>query len=482
VLSVEAIAAGAAARWRAGARGPVLLGAVVEALQPARVLEVDGGGAAEVVLGAEPTRAYVAVDSRPERLARTAARAAAARPGVEVACHHARLLAHPRGAPHYTRVAALVETLRGPGFDLIVVAPPRSPEALYFVLALTVPLLRPGGLLHCGPLASDGGVEVARRVAEEGAGPAFVCEPGPGAPRVALVRARAPRRTHEDTRALRDHLVAVDPALGAVLAARDHARACARLRHWLAARLAWSTRDLLLPLAALPPPLAVADVVEQCAAGEGGVWGYGAAVTLAMLYRAFGYPATVYQHGVPGLAWHMMTLVRVPDGRLLLEDAFFDAEPRLGERPATWAEAVTLARAGEAGRLRFVSEARGPRPHLYSRASLAAAEADGYLSAAERARLAASMEGCRRLVGEPRGVLMQSATTSLEAWARIPANARRLAEVERRTGAAGPLGLLGFPCGSLPLTGHAAADREIADLLALVAAEVAPAAAIGAGA
>lgn len=464
--NVEAIAAAATRRGGAG-EDAVLLRVLVEMVAPAHVLEIGSsdGACAALVRAAmgEPLRRFVGIDPRAESWRRATARTAGT-PGIEH--YHASLLAEP-GVPHLTRVPALVRALCAGAFDVVVVEPPTSAAALYLTLAQALPLLPPGGVLHCGPLdRCPDALDVVRRLADEGMGPAVLWQPAPDAPPTVLVRDRLPRHNHEETATLRAELLADDPALAALHAAGEHAAVCAHLRGWLARRLVWSTRDLLLPLGALPPPLSVIDVVAECARGEGGVWGYGAAVALAMLYRAFGYPATVYQHGVPDLYWHMMTLVRVPDGRILLEDAFFDAEPYLDGARVPWAEALAIARAGLAGRLEFVSGLTAPRAHVYSRASLATAAADGYLSPGEQAQLAAAMSGCRRVRGEPRALLAQTTTTSLEAFARVRGNAGALAEVRRRTGIAHPLGLLALPCGRLPLSGDPDLDREIVAVLA----------------
>jgi len=473
VLSLEAIVQQAGH----GAGGEeALVAAIVAACPPRRVLAVGDGAALRAVraVASLPRVRVVAMEVDGQGLARAAA---AARPGTALDLHRASLLRDPGGAPHYTRVPELVAVLKRCDFDLAVVAAPAAADALYLTLAQVVSLVAPGGVLCCTPLeSSPGATEVARRLAAEGEGTVVLWDGEPGA---LLVRSRRPRHTHEETRALRRTLPAEEPALAAALAAHDHGAICARLRHWLATRLAWSTADLLLPLAALPPPTSVLDVVAQCAEHEGGVWSFGAAVTLAMLYRAFGYPATVYPHGVPGLYTHMLTLVRVPDGRVLLEDAFFDAEPRVDGRAATFAEAVALARRGEAARLAFVSEATAPRPHVYSRAGVAAALADGYLGAAEADALTRALAGCGRLGGEARLALPQKHTTSLEAFLRLPCNARRLEEAERRTGLAGALGLLAHPCGVLPLTGHRGCDREIARVVGALARPAGPVAATG---
>ena len=463
-VDVEAIAAEATRRVRAG-EAVDLVRLLAGIVAPAHALEIgsSAGACLETVRAATPGRepVFLGIDPRPASCRQATVRAAAA---PAAAYYYASLLALP-GVPHLTRVPALVAALSGQAFDLVVVEPPAGADALYLTLAQALPLLAPQGVLHCGPLDAAG-MEVVRRLAAEGAGPAVFWQPAADEPPTALVRGRQPASTHEDTAALCAGLRAADPVLAAAETAGDHAAVCTHLRSWLAARLVWSTRDLLLPLAAVPPPLSVGDVVSRCALHDGGVWAYGAAVTLAMLYRAWGYPATVYQHGIPDLYWHMMTLVRVPDGRILLEDPFFDAAPTLGGAAVPWSVARALARAGHAGRLEFASAADKPRVHLYSRASLATAEADGYLTAAERARLAAAMEGYERVRGEPRAALAQDMTVDLARYASVPANARALAAVRRRTGIAHPLDLLALPCGRLPLSGDPAFDHEIVDVLA----------------
>jgi predicted O-methyltransferase YrrM len=476
--AVEAIGVEASARWRAGETEPVL-GALVARLAPERALAIGSAGAAALAAALEG-RALGAlhVIEADAAAARRAAAALATGPGVAV--HHASLGADPR-APHVTRVRPLVQALRADGFDLVVLDAVSAPEALYLELALALAWLREGGVLVCeAPARVAGWMEAAERIEREGNGTFYLWETEPGGPSALLARERGPaaRRTHEETAVLRDRLPAEDPALAAALAAGDHVAAAARVRHWLAVRLAWSTPDLLLPLDCLPPPLSPLDVVEQCRLGEGGVTGFGAAVTLAMLYRAFGWPATVYQHGVPGVFWHMATLVRVPDGRLLLEDALFDAAPELAGRPVTFPEVIALARAGGADLLVFPSHPGAVRPHLYSRASLAGAEAGGLISPAERAALEAEMRGCRRLFSEPRAALLQPTSTSLARFAAVPVHARALGEVARRTGIASPAGLLGLPCGGLPLTGDVRADRAIVE--ALGAGERSASAAVGA--
>jgi len=455
VPGIETIAADATRRHRAGERAP-LVHALGAALAPCGVLEIGASGASFAgVLPPSAVRSWLGIGACAE-----AVHAARARLGDAVELHHASLLADA-AAPHLTRVPPLVGALCA-GFDVVFVEPPARAGGLYLTLAQALPLVAPGGVLACGGLGGDADTTLAvRRLAAESAGPAVLWQPDEGGPATLLAGVRPRRWSHADTAGLRALVLADEPGLAASAERGDDAAVCARLRHWLAARLAWSTRDLLLPLAALPPALGVRDVVAECARGEGGVWSWGAAVTLAMLYRAFGYAATVYQHGVPELYRHMVTLVRLPDGRILVEDAFFDAEPRFGDHPATWTEVLTLARAGRTEVLAFASDARMPRPHLYSRASLSTAEADGWLTATERAALAAAMDGCRRLRGEPRAILPQHHTTSPEAFAALPVHARALAAIRDATGIATPLGLLALPCGVVPLTGEPRFDAEV---------------------
>jgi SAM-dependent methyltransferase len=460
----EALGAALAAR-----PGAPVVEALVEVARPARVLALGGGSARR--LAAMAARGWpwietlVGVDPSAESVAAADARLAdVAGPRPAVALHHATFRRGSEAVPHFTRRPGLVRALCEDGFDLVVleVAPPE--RAFYLDLAQAVALARPGGVLVCeGAAELPGGREAVERVVREGGAVAVWSRPADGRPATALVRPRTPRHTHEDTAALRS-VVAEDPEAAAALAGRDHVRICGALRHWLARRLAWSTQDLLLPLAALPPPLAAVDVVEQCALGEGGVWGFGAAVTLAMVYRAFGYPATVYQHGVAGVWWHMLTLVQVPDGRILLEDALFDGQVRLDGRPATLTQVLAAIPEGGGGRLSLPSEL-DERRHLYSRASLAAAEADGWLTAAERARLETAMRGAERVLGEPRAGLVQAASCSLERFTALPVHARILERIAAGTGVASPLWFLAVPFGRIPLTGRAGFDGKLARLL-----------------
>jgi hypothetical protein len=483
---VEAMGAAATRRWRAGEHVP--LGSVLsEMLSPMRVLAV-GDGAAECAAlmldrGARPTT-FVGIDPCAASVARVAAHFGDPSTAAALALHQARLLGDPPEVPHFTRVPELVRSLCGPGFDLIVVESPGSGATLHLLLAQLVPLLDVDGVLCATGLerCADA-VDVMGRVAREVSGPTVLWQPGEGVPAAALLQTRMPRHNHEASEVLCAPLLAADEAVAAARTAGDHVAVCGALRRWLARRLVWSTRDLLLPLGELPPALSVLDVVEQCARGEGGVWSYGAAVTLAMLYRACGYPATVYQHGMRDLYWHMVTLVQVPDGRILVEDAFFDAELRRDGRPITWPEGLEVAHAGCADTLELVSGLGEARPHLYSRASLPSAEADGFLTPAERTALEAAMAGCQRVVGEPRAALSQPITVGLEAFTRIPVHARALAQVRRLTGITHPLALLGLPCGALPLSGDRRLDGEIVRVLETwerLARALEPAAAVGA--
>jgi hypothetical protein len=159
----------------------------------------------------------------------------------------------------------------------------------------------------------------------------------------------------------------------------------------------------------------------------------------------------------------MVTLVGMPDGeRILVEDALFDAEPTLGGRRLSWTETLALACRGALDGVEYGAAAGVGRSHLYSAASLAQAAADGWLAPDEHARLATAIAAFDpRLDGVPRAALDQAHSTSLAAWARVPANAAALAETARRTGEPSPLGLLRFPMGGLPLTGDPRMDAAI---------------------
>lgn len=457
--NLERVVAGAAASGAAGLAG------VLRTRAPERVLEIGSSGgalAAEALACGSGIRSWVAIDPDAESVRR--ARALLPRPDVR--WHHAAIRPVAGGAPHFTRDPELVATLRDDGFDLVVLAAAADPEALYTDLAHAVPLLRPLGVLVCQPLdRQGGGVEAVQRLASEGTCRAIVWQPA-GEAGLALLAAHQPLRTHEEMDALKRLIPAEDAALALALARHDHHAVVVRLRHWLARRLVWATSDLLLPLAALPPALSVLDVVEQGELGEGGVDACGAAVTLAMLYRTFGYAATVYPHGVPGLYTHMVTLVGVAGAGLLVQDALFDAEPQVGKRVLSWAEVVGRARAGGIEAVGFDSDWAATRPHLYSRGGLAAAEAGGWLGSGERAALEGAMASVERVLGAPRAALEQRTTCSLAAYAAVPANAAALAEVARQTGIAHPLGLMALPYGNLPLTGVRRFDEEMARALA----------------
>jgi hypothetical protein len=432
--------------------------AIAEVVRPARVLAIGAGSAPRFApMASGPwLETLVGVDA-------SAASVAAAGPGAVIELHHATLRRTTAAAPHFTRRPELVRALCDDGFDLVVLEAAPPAHALYLDLVQALSFVRTRGVLVCEGIGRvPGGLAAVERLVGEEAGAAVRWRPPDGGPTTVLMRARMPRHTHEDTAELRA-VVMQDAETEAALAGRDPVRACGRLRHWLARHLTWSTQDLLLPLAALPPPLAAVDVVAQCAAGEGGVWGFGAAVTLAMLYRGFGYPATVYQHGVPGAWRHMLTLVQVPDGRILLQDALFDGAVCLDGAPATLPDVLRAIHAGGAGRLSLPSEL-DERPHLYSRAGLPAAEADGWVTADERARLEAAMRGTERVLDEPRAALAQATSCSLARFAALPVHARILERLAA-TGVTTPLWFLAVPFGEVPLTGRAAFDRELVRLL-----------------
>jgi predicted RNA methylase len=465
--SLEQLAAAAAAGARA-ADGP---GGLVGALAPARVLEIgsSGGRAAAAALGAG-VRAWVAID--PDGASVAAARRRLADAGARVRWFHAAIRPVAGGPRHFTRDPELVALLREDGFDCVLVHAAASADALYTDLAHALPLVRGRGVVVCHPAArATAAFDAVRRLAGEGSCRAVVAGPPDGGGETAFLALRAAYRTHAETTELRRVVAADDPAVPDAFARADHETVVARLRHWLAARLAWATADLRLPLAALPPPLGVLDVVEQGALGEGGVDACGAAVTLAMLYRAWGYAATVYSYGVPGVWTHAVTLVGAPDRPLLVQDALLDVEPREGGRPVPWASLVTRARAGDplAG-VRLAHGGLGTRAHLYSRASLEASERGGWLDAGERAALAATMRTVERVAGETRAAIPQARSCSPAAVAAIPAHARALAALAARTGRAHPAALLALPYGTLPLTGVARFDDELARVLAAPAA------------
>jgi len=464
--NLDAVGAAATRRWRAGDRGSLAV-TLAETVEIARVLEVGSshGATLRALRGAGVGR-FVLLD--PDATSLAAARAVAG--DTDVALHRARLGGAPTDAPHFTRIPEAVAALRdGTGFDLVLLQAPPTAEALYLALSIVIPLVAPNGLCCVEGWAATPDAEATiTRVTREGGVPALVWEPEPGAPGAALLRGRTLRHTHEDMGALRDAMTLADPSLAAARARGDHSAVVSRVRQLLARQLTWSTADLMLPLDQFPPALSVLDVVQLGRLGEGGVAGWGAAVTLAMLYRAFGYPATVYQFGVPGVLWHMTTLVGLPDETILLQDAFFDAELTDADGAAVpWPAALALAARGAASQLALVPEAPGTRSHLYSLAALDGAVADGWLRAEQAAELSGLVAGCRRLAGASRAVLEQP-IRSFDAWCALPGPARTLADLARR-GLAHPLALLALPCGRMPLAGHDGVDRTIGAVVARLA-------------
>jgi hypothetical protein len=477
--NLDAVAAAATRRWRTG--GPAsLVEVLAETVEISRVLEIgssQGETAARVLrAGGARVRRYVLFDADATSVAATRTRAEVVAYGGGITVHHARLGGTPADAPHFTRDTEAVRTFcEGAAFDLVVVEAPPAADALYLALSIVLPAVAPNGLCCVlGWSATPGAEETIARVTREHGVPALVWEPEPGAPAAVLLRGRTLRHGHEDMHVLRDALTIADTTLAEACTRGDHGAIATRVRQLLARQLTWSTPDLLLPLDAFPPALSVLDVVQLGRLGEGGVAGWGAAVTLAMLYRAFGYPATVYQFGVPGVLWHMAALVGLPDGRILLQDAFFDAELTADGRTVPWTDAVAMAARGEAARLALAPEEPGTRSYLYSSAALECAVADGWLAPGEAAEIVVAAAGCRRLAGAPRAVLERPIAAFAD-WTALPGPARALAELARR-GLSHPLALLALPCGRMPLAGARPMDAEIAAVLARLAAPAAAAA------
>ena len=472
--SLESIARGASA---AGADLERLL-AAANGVGPRRVLEVgsNGGARAEALLRSSAARpiTLVAIDSDVASATQAIERLRAFVPPPdrepEVHLYHATFGDPTLGAPHFTRIAPLVDLLRRAAFDVILFdARARSSAAdIYLDLVQLVPFLREDAILvYESADDAAAALAAARRMTGEFGGEAVVARAAEGDPGAILIRGMCQTHTHEQTAALVDELLSGEPDL-----ARGHAEGADEalvglLRTWLARRLTWSTQDLLLPLGALPPPLNVGDVVERCAIWHGGVWSYGAAVTLAMLYRAFGFPATVYQFGVPGALTHMVTLVGLPDGRILVQDALLDAEPRRSGRLLTWQELIQAAAARRLDGLRYGAERPWTRPHLYSRRSLAESVARGCLEAAEASDLEQRMACAERVGAEPRAALEQAWSTSLEGLMHIASDRAALGAIASQLGTAHPLALFSHPCGAQPLSGVRAMDREIEALYAV---------------
>jgi predicted O-methyltransferase YrrM len=440
----------------------------------ARVLEVGSsrGERAEALLRQAAGRplTLISVDgwaaSAEQALQRLSAFSPPAGAALEVHLYFARF-GGAAAAPHFTRIPALVELLRRCELDLILLDASREQDELYLDLVQMMPLLSRDAILVCeSPSDFDAALAVAGRLTDEFGGEAVVCRSAhPGSSRV-LFRAHCQTHSHEQTSSLVDALLRDEPDLARARAAGDHESAVGLLRSWLARRLTWSTQDLLLPLGALPPPLNVEDVVERCAIGHGGVWSYGAAVTLAMLYRAFGYAATVYQFGFSGAFTHMVTLVGVPDGRILVQDAFLDAEPRGGGRLLTWQELIGLAVARRLEGIRYGAGRPWSRAHLYSRRGLAESLEQGRIDASEARRLEEHMARAERVRAEPRGALQQAWSTSLEGLASVRRNASALRAIASEIGTAHPLALAAYPVGGQVPFGVAAFDRQIEALYA----------------
>ena len=448
---LEAIAAAATA---SGGETPV--GALAAVLRPARVLAVGVDSAA--LAATVPDATIVTLDPDADRAARATC--------GSVRAFHAALRPAAQDAPHFTHLTAFVELLREPGFDLVLLGADESARALYDDLAQLVALVSATGVLLCEDFARcPDGTEAVVRLLREGQGRGLLWHaPGRSAPSL-LMRAPLRTRVHGDTDALRDQLTREHGGLRTALEQGAHETVCRWLRSWLAARLTWSTRDLTLPLTALPPSLTVEDVIERCQLGEGGVGALGAALTLAMLYRSFGYPATVYQHGVAGLYGHTVTLVGTPPGRVLVEDALLDTEPQRKGAAVPWPDIVMAVRQNASERIAYAAGGLVERPHLYSLAGLAQAAADGFLTPAEQSRLAAELASVAPQLGVPRAALRQRHTCSVDAYVAVTVNRRSLAAARLRSGLEGPLSLLAAPLGGLPLTGEPWMDEMLARVL-----------------
>ncbi|MHC4697377.1 MAG: hypothetical protein ACYTFA_11590 [Planctomycetota bacterium] len=152
----------------------------------------------------------------------------------------------------------------------------------------------------------------------------------------------------------------------------DHRASLAMLRDYVYRTVVWSNDGLRLNhyCGGDLRRLTLEEIVRLFEAREIGVLCGGTAVFLAKVYEQFGYHASWFDYGIPGVSTHVVTVVTVPTEcgpRPVIQDATFNSTPALsGTADPSFFDVLQCVAAGRADGIALNKGAVQPRTVCFS--------------------------------------------------------------------------------------------------------------------